>query len=165
MSEHGESRSRRETFEAAALEHFDVLYNVAMSLTRNRDEAQDLVQETYCTAYRFFHRFQPGTNMKAWLFTILRHININAYRKSLRRPVLVDFEQVAPFYATSSPTPEWTDQTSVEALLLHVVQDEVKQALDELPETFRLAAAGRELADWAIGGGSKPGPLPCSAAH
>ena len=145
MSKHGESKSRREAFEAAALEHFDLLYNMAMAFTRNSAEAQDLVQETYCAAYRFFHRFQPGTNMKAWLVTILRHININAYRKSLRRPVLVDFEQVAPFYATSSPTPEWTDQTSVEALLLHVVQDEVKQALDELPEAYRLAVILADL--------------------
>ncbi|MCZ6875910.1 MAG: sigma factor [bacterium] len=51
---------------------------MAISFTRNPDEAQDLVQETYCKAYRFIHRFQPGTNMKAWSVTILRHTNINA---------------------------------------------------------------------------------------
>ncbi len=84
--------------------------------------------------------------MKAWLFTILRHININAYRKSLRRPVLVDFEQVVPWYADTSRTPEWTEQTSVEAFLQHVVQDEVKQAIDALPEAYRLAVILADLA-------------------
>ncbi len=146
MSNHDEARSWHTAFEAIALEHFDFLYNVAMSFTRNRDEAQDLVQETYCKAYRFFHRFQPGTNIKAWLVTILRHATINAYRKASRRPVLVELEQIAPFYAAPSRTPEWTEQTSVEAFLQHVVQDEVKQAIDALPEAYRLAVILADLA-------------------
>jgi hypothetical protein len=91
MSEHGESKSRREAFEAAALEHFDLLYNMAMVFTRNSAEAQDLVQETYCAAYRFFHRFQPGTNMKAWLVTILRHININPTTSPEPTPLTYSF--------------------------------------------------------------------------
>ena len=77
--------SRQEEFEAVALEHFDVLYSTAMRLTRDVHEAQDLVQETYLKAYRFFDRFEPGTNIKAWLFTILRNTHINTYRKEIGR--------------------------------------------------------------------------------
>ena len=79
--------SRRDAFETIALVHFDTVYKVAMALTRNRDEAQDLVQETYGKAYRFWHRFQPGTHVKAWLLTILRHTHISAYRKASRQRI------------------------------------------------------------------------------
>jgi RNA polymerase sigma-70 factor (ECF subfamily) len=140
--------STQEEFEAVALEHFDALYNTAMRLTRNPSEAQDLVQETYFKAYRFFHRFELGTNVKAWLFTILRNTYINAYRKTARQQ-RVDFEQVVPLYAAAETSSEWGDRRSVEEMLRYVVQDDVKRALDELPEEYRMAVLLADLEDFS----------------
>ncbi|HEY7711587.1 MAG TPA: sigma-70 family RNA polymerase sigma factor [Candidatus Entotheonella sp.] len=149
MPEDYRSESTREEFESLALEHFDALYNTAMRLTRNPGEAQDLVQETFLKAYRFFHRFKPGTNIKAWLFTILRNTYINAYRKASRQQQQVDFDQVAPFYADPSATSAWTNRGSVEELLHYLVQDDVKRALEALPDEYRMVILLADLEDFA----------------
>ena len=149
MAEDRRSQSTREEFEALALEHFDALYNTAMRLTRNPSEAQDLVQETFLKAYRFFHRFEPGTNIKAWLFTILRNTYINAYRKAARQQQQVDFDQIAPFYADPSGPAEWTERGSTEAMLTHLVQDDVKRALESLPDEYRMVVLLADLEDFA----------------
>ena len=119
MAEQSRSMGRQEEFEAVALEYFDMLYSTAMRLTRNPHEAQDLVQETYLKAYRFFDRFEPGTNIKAWLFTILRNTHINTYRKASRQQEQTDFERVEPFYADPTLFPEWSDQAPLEEVLRH----------------------------------------------
>jgi RNA polymerase sigma-70 factor (ECF subfamily) len=144
-----ESTRAAEVFEAIALEHFDALYNTAMRLTRNPSAAQDLVQETYLKAYRFFHRFEPGTNIKAWLFTILRNTYINVYRKTVRQQPQVDFEQVSPFYADPDASSEWEERSSVEEMLHHVVHDDVKRALDDLPEEYRMVVILADLEDFS----------------
>lgn len=144
-----EPQGRQAEFEAVVLEHFHTLYSTALRLTRNPSEAQDLVQETLLKAYRFFDRFEPGTNVKAWLFTILRNTYINTYRKTVRQQEQVDFERIEPFYAdtTNDPEWEWTDQESLEAMLRHLVQDDVKQALDALPEVYRIVVLLADLAE------------------
>ncbi len=139
--------SRRDAFETIALGHFDTVYNVAMAFTRNPDEAQDLVQETYEKAYPFWHRFQPGTPVKAWLLTIVRHTHIRASRRASRHRIHRTVEPVAPLDGDVSCTPEWTDPASIDAMLRHVVQDEVKQAIDALPETYRLPVLLADLAE------------------
>jgi RNA polymerase sigma-70 factor (ECF subfamily) len=149
VPEDRELKSTREAFEALALEHFDALYNMAVRLTRNPGEAQDLVQETYLKAYRFFHRFEPGTNIKAWLFTILRNTYINAYRKTLRQHQQVDFDQVAPFYIDPAEPAEWTDHGSTEGMLRHLVHDDVRRALEALPDEYRLVVLLADLEDFA----------------
>ncbi len=149
MAEQSRSMGRQEEFEAVALEHFDVLYSTAMRLTRNPAEAQDLVQETYLKAYRFFDRFEPGTNIKAWLFTILRNTHINTYRKASRQQEQTDFERVEPFYADPTLFPEWSDQAPLEEVLRHVVQDDVKRALDALPEVYRMVVLLADMADFS----------------
>ena len=149
MAEQSRSMGRQEEFEAVALEHFDVLYSTAMRLTRNPPEAQDLVQETYLKAYRFFDRFEPGTNIKAWLFTILRNTHINTYRKASRQQEQTDFERVEPFYADPTLFPEWSDQAPLEEVLRHVVQDDVKRALDALPEVYRMVVLLADMADFS----------------
>lgn len=148
MSEAQDPQGTRQAFEAIALEHFDALYNTALRLTRNPTEAQDLVQETYFKAFRFFHRFEPGTNAKAWLFTILRNTYINAYRKAVRQQQ-VDFEQVVPLYAAPPASSEWRNRSSVDEILRHVVQDDVKRALDELPEDYRMVVLLADLEDFS----------------
>ena len=149
MAEHSHSMGRQEEFEAVALEHFDVLYSTAMRLTRDAHEAQDLVQETYLKAYRFFDRFEPGTNIKAWLFTILRNTHINTYRKASRQQEQTDFERVEPFYADPALFPEWSDEAPLEEVLRHVVQDDVKRALDALPEVYRMVVLLADMADFS----------------
>lgn len=144
-----EPRGHQEDFEAVALEHFHTLYNTALRLTRNASEAQDLVQETLLKAFRFFDHFEPGTNVKAWLFTILKNTYINTYRKTARQQEQVDFDRVEPFYAESGSEQEWIDQESLEASLSHVLQDDVKQALDELPEAYRIVVLLADLADFS----------------
>jgi RNA polymerase sigma-70 factor (ECF subfamily) len=149
VSKQWKLKNKQEEFEAVALEHFNTLYSTAMRLTRNVNEAQDLVQETYLKAYRFFDRFEPGTNVKAWLFTILRNTYINAYRKASRQQEQTDFERVEPFYADPSASQEWTDRVSLETMLHYVVQDDVKRALDELPEAYRMVVLLADMADFS----------------
>ncbi len=149
MPKDQESKSTREEFEALALEHFDALHNTAVRLTRNPGEAQDLVQETYLKAYRFFHRFEPGTNIKAWLFTILRNTYINTYRRAARQQQQVDFDQIAPFYADTSGPSALTDRGSTEEMLRHLVQDDVKRALEALPDEYRMVVLLADLEDFA----------------
>lgn len=79
-------------FENEALAHKAPLYHYAVRLTRNETEAEDLVQETFLRAYRFWHRYEPGTNCKAWLFRILKNVYINHYRKDQKAPRSIDFD-------------------------------------------------------------------------
>jgi RNA polymerase sigma-70 factor (ECF subfamily) len=144
--EEREAKQMREAFEALALEHFDALYNTAVRLTRNPSEAQDLVQETFLKAFRFYHRFEPGTNIKAWLFTILRNTYINVYRKAARQQQ-VDFDQIAPFYADTADPLVWEDRSTVEDMLRHLVQDDVKRALEALPDDYRMVVLLADLED------------------
>ena len=78
-------RTRRE-FEHLSLEHLDALYSAGLRLTKNERDAEDLVQDTFLRAFRFFDKFERGTNMKAWLFKILTNTFINSYRAKKRRP-------------------------------------------------------------------------------
>jgi len=131
---------RREEFEESALEYMTPLFNLALNLTRNRKDAEDLVQETYLRAYRFFGSYQPGTHIKAWLFRILRNTFINRYRAQKVRPVEVDFSKVEVAYermvdehflqANRPVSPE-------DALLDGVLDEEVETALARLPEEYR----------------------------
>jgi len=99
-----------EAFAAVALVHYAAVYRAAQHLTRDPSTAQDLVQDTYLRAYRFFHRFQPGTHARAWLFTILRHTHINGYRKRSRHPVWVEVAQAESLGAESPPAPAGRSQ-------------------------------------------------------
>jgi RNA polymerase sigma factor (sigma-70 family) len=81
-------------FEAAAMPFVDALYNTAYRMTRNAEDAQDLVQETYLKAYRYYDKFEEGTNFKAWLFKIMKNTFINNYRKKQQSPTLSDFAEI-----------------------------------------------------------------------
>src|SRR5207245_8312291 len=88
---------KRASFEREALVHLDALYRVALRLTGNAADADDLVQETMLKAYRAWHQYEQGTNAKGWLLTILRHAFINEYRRRTRHPETVDLDAIEPF--------------------------------------------------------------------
>jgi RNA polymerase sigma-70 factor, ECF subfamily len=127
---------KRESFEREALVHLDSLYRVALRLTANAAEADDLVQETMLKAYRAWDQFQRGTNAKGWLLTILRHAFINEYRRRTRHPETVDLDAIEPF----SVFEELQDDDPQGTFFDRIVDDEVLRAIDELPEQFRETA-------------------------
>jgi len=134
---HDDAAERQARFESLALPFMRALYNTALRLTGNADEAGDLLQETYLRAYRTFDNFRPGTNCKAWLFTILHSVFINSRLKARREvgPLPVD-ELEERFHLFVEP-PEG-GSGDVEAWGAHWT-GEVEAALRALPEAFRAA--------------------------
>jgi len=136
----GPPHQRRAEFEEVALPFMDALFNLALNLTRNRKDAEDLVQEAYLRAFRFFDSYQPGTHIKAWLFRILRNSFINRYRAKKVRPEEVDFTKIESAYEQAvdeeflrksrPPSPE-------AAVMEQVLDEEVQQAITDLPEEYR----------------------------
>jgi RNA polymerase sigma-70 factor (ECF subfamily) len=124
---------KRASFEREALVHLDALYRVALRLTGNAADADDLVQETMLKAYRSWHQFQQGTNAKGWLLTILRHAFINEYRRRARHPENVDVETIEPYALFEDHQDEDPQGTFFD----RIVDDEVLRAIDALPEQFR----------------------------
>lgn len=90
----------KEEFEENIIRHIDSLYNTALRMAQNKEDAEDLVQEAALRAYRFYHKFRQGTNFKAWIITILRNIYINEYRKRIKEPGKVEFGEVEDFISS-----------------------------------------------------------------
>ncbi|HEX9704238.1 MAG TPA: sigma-70 family RNA polymerase sigma factor [Gemmatimonadales bacterium] len=124
---------RRESFEREALVHLDALYRVALRLTGNAADADDLVQETMLKAYRAWEQFELGTNAKGWLLTIMRHAFINEYRRRRRRPETVDVDAIEPFAVFENVQ----EEDPQGAFFDRIVDDEVLRAIDGLPDAFR----------------------------
>ncbi|HHT9115741.1 MAG: sigma-70 family RNA polymerase sigma factor [Planctomycetes bacterium] len=140
-----EENKRRKEFEDIAMEHLDSLYNMAIRLVFNKEAAEDLVQETYLKAYRFFDTFQKGTNIKAWLFKILRNTFINKYRKTVNLPSEIFYEDVESVnsnlsYKQESDSAELTDTLETKYNDLgSLMEDDVKRAIDSLPIEYKEA--------------------------
>jgi RNA polymerase sigma-70 factor (ECF subfamily) len=131
---------RAERFERTALAYLDQLYSAALRMTRNPVDAQDLVQETYAKAFQNFHQFEEGTNLKAWLYRILTNTFINSYRKRQREPLQADTDNVEDWQLARAEAHTSSGLRSAEAEALdHLPDSDVKTALQELPEDFRLA--------------------------
>src|SRR5436189_1059564 len=124
---------KRASFEREALVHLDSLYRVALRLTGNAAEADDLVQETMLKAYRAWHQFEKGSNAKGWLLTILRHAFINEYRRRIRHPETVDLDAIEPFSVFADVQDEDPQGTFFD----RIVDDEMPRAIDDSPEQFR----------------------------
>jgi RNA polymerase sigma-70 factor (ECF subfamily) len=133
-----EQRSAR--FERDAMPFLDQLHSAAMRMTRNPQDAEDLVQETFAKAFASFHQFKPGTNLKAWLYRILTNTFINSYRKRQREPQQAMTEEVEDWqlHRAESHTSSGLKSAEMEALE-RLPDNDVKRALQELPEDFRLA--------------------------
>jgi RNA polymerase sigma-70 factor, ECF subfamily len=138
LPETDEQRSAR--FERDAMPYLDQLYSAAMRMTRNPQDAEDLVQETFAKAYAAFHQYKHGTNLKAWLYRILTNTFINSYRKKQREPLQAMSEDVEDWqlHRAESHTSSGLKSAETEALE-HLPDSDVKDALQQLPEDFRLA--------------------------
>jgi|GEM_PF-55305 len=123
-------------FQKEAIEHINSLYNYALHLTMNADDAHDLVQETYLKAYKFFDSFEKRTNCKAWLFKILKNNYINKFRKNAREPGKVDYDLIKDFYHSIKDAQSDTEDLNA-GYFKSLMHDEVYQALQALPEEFR----------------------------
>jgi RNA polymerase sigma-70 factor, ECF subfamily len=127
---------REDEFIKEALPHEDALYNYALKISGNSDDAHDLVQETYYKAYRHFDKFQTGTNSKAWMFMILKNSFINDYRKSKREPYKLDYEQIHNFYENVKSDRAQENNLDKE-FYNDLLDDELTSAIDQLPTKMR----------------------------
>lgn len=131
-----ELQQRYAEFEKEAVPHLDAVYNFALRMTGDEDDADDLVQETYLKAFRFFDKFEKGTNCKAWLFRILKNSFINDYRKTTKEPNKVDYDDIQNFYENIKAD-EVETQHYEEDAFANLLDDDVSKAISELPEDFR----------------------------
>jgi len=133
-----EERTAR--FEAEALPFVDQLYPAALRMTRNPNDAEDLVQETFVKAFASFHQYRPGTNLKAWLYRILTNTFINVYRKKQRDPYQGSTDELEEWQLGSAQSATSSSSRSAEAEAIdRMPASAVKDALQSIPEDFRLA--------------------------
>lgn len=142
----GQDQKRGWNFEAAAMPFVDGLYNTALRMTRNAEDAEDLVQETYFKAYKYYDKFQEGTNFRAWLFKILKNTFINSYRKKQSIPPQSDFADIEESFESRLSDQGTRGVKSPEQELLEGVLDEdVQRAMDGLPVDYRMAVVLADL--------------------
>jgi RNA polymerase sigma-70 factor (ECF subfamily) len=142
-----DARNTEPSFRESALQYLDGLYGYAMTLTRNQAEAEDLVQETYLRAMGAFERLRPGSNLKGWLFTILRNIRFNQLRDSGRNTRSLETD------APTSPS-EIEDKSSKDPLSLCLTkskQADVRKAIENLPAAYREVIVLREFEQLSYG--------------
>ena len=131
----------REDFTHDAMQHAPQLFSTAMRMTRNRSDAEDLVQETFIKAWRSFATYQQGTNLRAWLFRIMTNTYINKYNAQQRKPAeteLDDVEELFLYKRLGSVDQSQLSQSAEDQMLSLFTDDEVKKALEELPDQFRI---------------------------
>ena len=131
-----EERDKYDAFQQEALPHMDALYSFALKMTNDSDEAEDLVQETMLKAFKFFDKFEKGTNCKAWLFQIMKNTFINEYRKVSKRPGKVDYDDIQNFYETIKADEVKSQHFEGDAFS-NILDDELQDALSSLPDDFR----------------------------
>lgn len=129
---------KRKAFETEALPHMDALYRTALRMTKNQGDAEDLVQEAMVKAYRFWDKFEPGSNCRAWLFKIMTNIFINDYRSKSRTPVSVNVDDIDDNFLYGQLAELGPDSNPEQQLFAKIFDDDVKKAIEELPDDFRL---------------------------
>lgn len=146
----GQKKDDHAEFEEIAMPHADALFGAAMRMTRDRTQAEDLVQETLLRAFRFWHKFQRGTNIKAWLFRIQTNIFINRYRKKQNESKVMDDRQVDDMLDRLTVEETQHIPSDVrEDFLKQVLGDEVVEALDKLPFDFRMTVLLADMHDFS----------------
>ena len=136
-----------DTFGTEVLGYLEPLYATAMRLTRNRADAEDLVQDTIVKALRFQSRFERGTNLRAWLYTILHNTWRNRVRDTAREAVDVDSDRIEELASTVDGPTEF--ETPERTLLRATMDVDLREALDELPEAFRQAVWLRDVEEFS----------------
>lgn len=131
-----DNRIKHEEFVREAIPQMEILYNYALRMTANPDDANDLVQETFLKAYRFWDKYEKGTNIRAWLFRIMKNSYINRYRRETKEPETVDYNDIQNFYNTIRY--ESSDPNDLqEKIFGGLLEDDVARAIESLPEDFR----------------------------
>jgi len=143
------TKKQRQAFEKEALPHLDALYGMALRLTKNQGDAEDLVQDSLVKAYRFFHRYEAGSNIKAWLFKVMVNLYYNTCRKQKKdRRLLVEAEIDGHVDRYLSDTSR-TGPRQEEILLDRLSVEKLRAAVEELPEEFRTALVLCDLHDFS----------------
>jgi RNA polymerase sigma-70 factor (ECF subfamily) len=133
--------SAKEQFTTDAMQYAPQLFSTALRMTRNRSDAEDLVQETYIKGWRSFHTFQEGTNLRAWLFRIMTNTYINKYNAQKRKGTEVELDDVEELFLykrLGSIDQSQLSSSAEDQMLDLFTDDEVKGALESLPEDFRI---------------------------
>jgi RNA polymerase sigma-70 factor (ECF subfamily) len=138
MSDRPLENENRKRFESEALVHIDSLHRTALRMTRNEGDAGDLVQETFLKAYRFWDKFQEGSNCRAWLYKIMTNIFINNYRAKAWKPQTIDIEDIDDSFLHGQLSALGPSDDPEKLFFSKVFDDNVKAAIDELPEDFRM---------------------------
>jgi RNA polymerase sigma-70 factor (ECF subfamily) len=140
----------RGEFEGLAMKHLDPLYSAALRLTKNERDAEDLVQDTFLRAYRFFDKFERGTNMKAWLFKILTNTFINRYRRSVKERNIVEGSEKEAVHErfVSRDAAEFAANPE-QFFFDRLLSDDVLRAVDALPIDFRLVVILADLQEFS----------------
>ena len=125
-------------FEAATLPYLDALYNMAYRLTRNPEDAEDLIQETYFKAYKYYDKFEEGTNLKAWLFRIMKNSFINGYRKKQNQPPESAFSDIEESFENMVSEDAGHIKNPEEEILESVLDEDVQKAIDSLRDDYRM---------------------------
>jgi RNA polymerase sigma-70 factor (ECF subfamily) len=139
----------RVRFEEDALELSDQVYRVARHLTGSRDEAEDLVQETYARAFRSWRSFQPGTNLRAWLLRILTNLNIDRGRRRQRAPESQPLEEGDYFLYNRLEETAGDGSTDAERVVERLSQDDIVSALSAVPHDFRDVVVLVDIGDFS----------------
>ncbi len=129
---------KRKSFENEALPHMDALFRTALRMTKNDKDAEDLVQEAIVKAYRFWDKFEPGSNCRAWLFKIMTNIFINEYRSKSRSPVAVNVDEIDDNFLIGQLASDVNMEDPEKQLFAKVFDDDVKKAIENLPDDFRV---------------------------
>lgn len=137
--------SKQAKFEKVMVPHMDVLFSYALYLSGDHDTASDLLQETYLKAFRFFDKFEDGTNARAWLYRIMRNTFINEYRRVKRLPDLVEYDEQISAYQM---LPREEEETNLRRQINgELFDDEIAGAIASLPEKFKSVIVLRDVDD------------------
>ncbi|RMF65355.1 MAG: sigma-70 family RNA polymerase sigma factor [Calditrichaeota bacterium] len=139
MRTQSDSKDHRYEFDILFSENINGLYSLALRMTRNQVDAEDIVQDTALKAYRYFHKFRKGTNFRAWIYRILTNNFINKYRKRKKQPTKIEIDQIS-FRLEEKGADFWErlDDRNNGYDYSDMFDDEINAAIDKLPEEYRL---------------------------